>query len=276
MGYCLFSPHHLYPLFKVNIYQKLFDFQMSDVCTAVLLSFFFFSKFLHLQWKCQKLKAEIKSRSRRFMPSANNRMRRCNQKRQWGWLWRPSKSSWAQNTLHEVASFFRSAHEALTSASFDFFMPMNLSCFSYYSRRRLLPSLLKVVTGSAHRNKRISENRSRSWMLTAASQGGEKPGRSGHLRAEVGGVPLLGMGTVFSHYSDLPPAPVTVPSFLVSLWQFKQKTILISNCLAFVSVCLSLYISTVYSPIILYLSFIYLSISLSVCPSLWFSLLMHD
>ena len=42
MGCCLFSPHHLYPLFKVNIYQKLFDFQMSDVCTAVLLSFFFF------------------------------------------------------------------------------------------------------------------------------------------------------------------------------------------------------------------------------------------
>ena len=89
-------------------------------------------------------------------------------------------------------------------------MPMNLSCFSYYPRRRLLPSLFKVVTGSAHRNKRISENRSRSRMLMAASQGGGKPGWSGHLRAEAGGVPLLGMGTVFSHYSDLPPAPITL------------------------------------------------------------------
>lgn len=47
-------------------------------------------------------------------------------------------------------------------------------------------------------------------MLMAASQGGGKPGWSGHLRAEAGGVPLLGMGTVFSHYSDLPPAPITL------------------------------------------------------------------
>lgn len=57
--------------------------------------------------------------------------------------------------------------------------------------------------------------------VMAASQGAEKPGQSGHLRTEAEGVPLLGMGTVFSHYSNLCPTPITVPSFLVSLWQFK-------------------------------------------------------
>lgn len=45
---------------------------MSDVCTAVLVSLL---KFLHLQWKCQKVKPEIKSRSREFVPSVNNRMK---------------------------------------------------------------------------------------------------------------------------------------------------------------------------------------------------------
>ena len=123
MGCCLFSPHHLSPPVLSQYLSKIFFFSIVwclHSCFAFLF-FFFFSKFLHLQWKCQKLKAEMKSRSRRFMPSANNRMR-CNQERQWEWLWRPSKSSQVQNTLHEIASFFRSACEALTSAYFDFFL----------------------------------------------------------------------------------------------------------------------------------------------------------
>lgn len=56
IGCCLFSPHHFYPLFKVNIYQKLFDFQMSDVCTAVLLSPPFFFKVPTFAVKVSKVK----------------------------------------------------------------------------------------------------------------------------------------------------------------------------------------------------------------------------
>ena len=122
-----------------------------------------------------------------------------------------------------------------------------------------------MVTESAHRNKRVSKNRNGSGMLIAAGQGGEKLGESGHLRTEAGGVPLLGMGSMFSCYSHLPPTAVTVPSFLVSLWQFKLKTIWISNCLAFVSVSISVsfFLLCIYQSSI-YLSIIYHSISLSV------------
>lgn len=131
----------------------------------------------------------------------------------------------------------------------------------------MLPCLLKVVTGSAHRNKRVSKNRNGSQMLIAAGQGGEKLGESGHLRTEAGGVPLLGMGSMFSRYSHLPPTAVTVPGFLVSLWQFKLKTIWISNCLAFVSVCLSLCLSF-YCVFINHPSTFLLSIIPSLCLSL--------
>lgn len=98
----------------------------------------------------------------------------------------------------------------------------------------------------------------------AASQGAEKPGQSGHLRTEAEGVPLLGVGTVSSHYSNLRPTPITVRSFLFSLWQFKQETISISNCLAFVSVSLCVFLSTVYL-LIIHLPLYYLSCHLSVC-----------